>query len=458
MFAQRSLFEDDRPAAPSTPSFSEERPTTASYRPGTASTTLADDDDPNAAETPAMKRKKLLERQQAMLAARKDKLKNAGIVRVNENSVNRPTSASTTRPTTATIVQPKRIVEAKPEVKSAATPTPVPASTSRPGMEVATPGSAASTPTAVTRTAELKDVIAEKEKEKELKGMSEVERDMLAQGIAPVFDPVKRGPAAGKIDFTDMRTALTSPVPKGIVLQCYILRNKKGLSNKMYPMYELYLEEEDKFLMAGKKRSKNKTSNYLLSMDKKSLDKDSSAYLGKLRSNFVGTEFVMYDKGLNPKDVDPATAAVSLLTVRQELGVVLYESNILGSRGPRKMTAMVPTVKKDGTRTIYRPMKEAEGMLAQYKGGNASDMLLLQNKTPKWNEQVGAYVLNFNGRVTMASVKNFQLISSDDPENVLLQFGRIAKDTFTMDVQWPLSPLQAFSICLSSFDYKLACE
>jgi hypothetical protein len=58
----------------------------------------------------------------------------------------------------------------------------------------------------------------------------------------------------------------------------------------------------------------------------------------------------------------------------------------------------------------------------------------------------------------MASVKNFQLVSPEDHEAVLLQFGRTGKDMFTMDYQWPLSPLQAFSICMSSFDYKLACE
>jgi Tub family len=56
---------------------------------------------------------------------------------------------------------------------------------------------------------------------------------------------------------------------------------------------------------------------------------------------------------------------------------------------------------------------------------------------------VGAYVLNFNGRVTMASVKNFQLVSPDDHETVVLQFGRVAKDVFNVDYQWPLSPLQA---------------
>ena len=41
---------------------------------------------------------------------------------------------------------------------------------------------------------------------------------------------------------------------------------------------------------------------------------------------------------------------------------------------------------------------------------------------------------------------------------VLLQFGRIGKDTFTMDMQYPLSPIQAFQICLTSFDNKFACE
>ena len=67
-------------------------------------------------------------------------------------------------------------------------------------------------------------------------------------------------------------------------------------------------------------------------------------------------------------------------------------------------------------------------------------------------------MLNFGGRVTQASVKNFQLVSPDDHETVVLQFGRVQKDVFNMDFAWPLSPLQAFSICLSAFDYKLSVE
>ena len=35
---------------------------------------------------------------------------------------------------------------------------------------------------------------------------------------------------------------------------------------------------------------------------------------------------------------------------------------------------------------------------------------------------------------------------------------QVGPDTFTLDFQAPLSALQAFAICLSSFDHKLACE
>ena len=97
-------------------------------------------------------------------------------------------------------------------------------------------------------------------------------------------------------------------------------------------------------------------------------------------------------------------------------------------------------------------------MMTKFKDKQMRNLTALINKPPRWNEQVGAYVLNFNGRVTMASVKNFQLVTPDDHDAVVLQFGRVGKDLFTMDYQYPLSPLQAFAICLSSFDYKLACE
>jgi tubby-related protein 1 len=101
-----------------------------------------------------------------------------------------------------------------------------------------------------------------------------------------------------------MRRFLATPVPKNCgVVQCYIRRNKSG-TNKLFPIYSLFLKEGDVFLMASRKRPKNKTSNYLITMDQHDMNRSGSAYLGKLRSNFVGTEFQIFDDGVNPKDTE----------------------------------------------------------------------------------------------------------------------------------------------------------
>jgi tubby-related protein 1 len=259
------------------------------------------------------------------------------------------------------------------------------------------------------------------------------------------------------LNLSDMRQFLTNPVPKGCgVVQCYIRRNKNG-TNKIFPVYSLYLKEGDRFLMTSKKRPNNKTSNYLISMGEGDMNRDGVNYLGKLRSNFVGTEFQVFDNGISPKEAGMDDSSSS---IRKELGSVIYAANVLGSRGPRKMQVAIPAVDENNQITTWRQgsTNDQEDILGRIRDRNLRDLVYLINKPPRWNEQVGAYVLNFNGRVTMASVKNFQLVDPDEQNTVVLQFGRVGKDDFTMDLQWPMSPLQAFAITLSSFDSKIACD
>jgi hypothetical protein len=88
-----------------------------------------------------------------------------------------------------------------------------------------------------------------------------------------------------------------------------------------------------------------------------------------------------------------------------------------------------------------------------------------RNKEPYWLESIRAYSLDFQGRVTLPSNKNFQLEMDTNREAVSLQFGKVvsADDgatshaVYTLDVAWPLSPIQAFGIAISSCDRKLAC-
>ena len=84
--------------------------------------------------------------------------------------------------------------------------------------------------------------------------------------------------------------------------------------------------------------------------------------------------------------------------------------------------------------------------------------ITLINKPPTWNDAVGAHTLDFRGRVTQSSVKNFQLVDEQNQDEILMQFGRVDKDVFTLDYQYPFSAYQAMAIALSSFDSKLGCE
>nr|XP_051684716.1 tubby-related protein 2 isoform X6 [Oryctolagus cuniculus] len=266
--------------------------------------------------------------------------------------------------------------------------------------------------------------------------------------------PSKPGPRLGE----DLEAYVLQPAPQGHMVQCRISRNKRDVDRGMFPFYHLYLEAEEglkHFLLAGRKRRRSKTSNYLISLDPTDLSRDGNNFVGKVRSNILGTKFTIFDNGVNPKRryLTPGTSRL-----REELGVVCYETNVLGFRGPRKMTVIIPGMDRKNQRIRVQPQNEQESLLGRFHRGAKQGLVLLRNKYPSWSEENGAYVLNFHGRVTRASIKNFQIVHLDDPNCLVLQFGRVAPDMFTMDFRFPLCPLQAFAICLSSFDGKLACE
>jgi tubby-related protein 1 len=333
-------------------------------------------------------------------------------------------------------------------------------------------------------------MVLELEEEKEQSG-NDVHAVLAAHGLSGVYDPspqtqssIPRPMAArppSSIDLASLSPEqlmhfLVNPVPKEMgILECRIIRDRGGLA-KFHPKYTL-ATETGVHLLSSKKRAHNKTSNYAIMMDSNAnFDKDDDGYLAKLRSNFVGSEFSLFGRGLNPSKVKNAEIGQAIASVRPELAVIMYMSTLWGKkpRGPRKMQVVVPFVTSRGDVVESRPLTDDGGLMtiaralpprpdgpaARHPTPNPSrdTCELFHNKPPKWNDTIGAFVLNFNKRVTMASVKNFQLVGNDDPDVVFLQFGRAGKEVFTMDVRYPMSVVQAFGICLSSFDYKLCCE
>ncbi|XP_052749912.1 protein king tubby 1 isoform X2 [Galleria mellonella] len=251
-----------------------------------------------------------------------------------------------------------------------------------------------------------------------------------------------------------VETFVVTPAKHGTLYKCRIARDRKGMDRGLYPTYFLHLEKDygkKVFLLAARKRKKSATSNYLISTDPTELTRTADSFAGKLRSNLLGTAFTVYDNGKAWRKHDHART-------RHELAAVVYDTNVLGFKGPRKMTVILPGMTQDRQRVTIAPQDDSETLLERWKSQTLDDIVVLHNKTPVWNDETQSYVLNFHGRVTQASVKNFQIVHESEPDYVVMQFGRISEDVFTMDYRYPLCALQAFGIALSSFDSKLACE
>ncbi|KAI9100459.1 tubby protein-like protein [Phlyctochytrium arcticum] len=261
---------------------------------------------------------------------------------------------------------------------------------------------------------------------------------------------------ATRSGIADIDAFLHKPIPMGQKVLCEIRRRRDGL-DKLSPRYELYIEESDDnkvFVLSAQKRRKSSTSHYKISKTRFPGKDDKEHVVASVRSNFLGTAFAIYEHGTSQTDENGKSIRVE----RQEYGAALYEPNLLGFKGPRKMTVILPTMTKEGKRSEFRPSDEKESLFGRYRSGNDRDILTLHNKAPQWNEETQSFVLNFNGRVTHASVKNFQIVHDNDLDYIVMQFGRVSEDTFSIDFQYPMSCIQAFAIALTSFDAKLACE
>lgn len=261
------------------------------------------------------------------------------------------------------------------------------------------------------------------------------------------------------VGLEDMVAYIHQPIQKGKVFKGRIFRNKSGgLRSKMCPRFEFFSDDGDTFMMGAKKRKHKRTPNYLISLDQK-VKKMGGGTQGKVRSNFKGTEFLIYDKGKNPKEKNCRPQEI-----RKEMAAVTYASNVSGN-GPRRMEVCIPRPGRheDDEISFVDSTDSSRSLIARIRDGMHEGVILACNKLPSYDAERGCFTMNFEGRVKMASVKNFQLVPNDEenPENndhVMLQFGRWDKNNFNVDARWPMTPFQAFSICLTSLDNKWATE
>ncbi|KAG4189627.1 hypothetical protein ERO13_A08G234300v2 [Gossypium hirsutum] len=282
---------------------------------------------------------------------------------------------------------------------------------------------------------------------------------------------VKASPASGKITFP---SCLKQPGPRNLPNQCIITRNKKNSTFYLYLALSPSFTDKGKFLLAARRYRQGAHIEYIISLDADDLSQGSNAYVGKLSSDFLGTNFTIFDSQPPHSGAKPGSSRASRRFASKQIspqvpagnfkvGQLSYKFNLLKSRGPRRMVCSIKCPLPEENTAEYKHLDDGK---MKMPANTTSSHTVLKNKAPRWHEHLQCWCLNFHGRVTVASVKNFQLSATVDPnsggevdnETVVLQFRKVGDDTFTMDYRQPLSAFLAFAICLTSFGTKLACE
>ena len=108
--------------------------------------------------------------------------------------------------------------------------------------------------------------------------------------------------------------------------------------------------------MNAKKRSGNKTSNYIITSKEANYDRKSSHYIGKLRSNYGKSEYTIYNNGENWFK----NKNLKRNDIRDELGCIFYKQNTKDeSRG---FIAYIPEIDNDGNKYEFKPKEKDQTM------------------------------------------------------------------------------------------------
>lgn len=292
---------------------------------------------------------------------------------------------------------------------------------------------------------------------------------------------------------------LTNPVPQNITIQCHVIRKSKVfefymertnmraysgvnteytnelrqkllplqrsnsleqqmLANNLKPILIDFAETKlhsydvsNILLLRAKKKSRIRGNKYIISNQH-----NPEHRLGIVKSNFLGSEYVLSES-------------------RHQL----YESGLLkfshfedNSYSPIQIQAFLTKEPRDGIESKFKnrfatPSASSTQILPNNNNNNEETesktttsidtIQWYENIRPEWDDNRGSFVLNFDhNRVLELSVKNFKLAHHEQPLKSILQFGRTNdRNKFILDFCYPLSPLQAFQICLAVVDPKL---
>ena len=135
------------------------------------------------------------------------------------------------------------------------------------------------------------------------------------------------------INKEERREAIYSPLQFNQHSFVYFKRYQSGFNENFQ-----VIGEDLKPIIFCQNQSGSIGCNYYFSLTKE-MNKNIPAYLGKLRGNAAGSIYQLYDNGLEP------TNDYNRSKFRVNMAYILYQTNILGMNGPRKLKVSIPNAK-----------------------------------------------------------------------------------------------------------------
>jgi len=254
------------------------------------------------------------------------------------------------------------------------------------------------------------------------------------------------GPVLSMPDVSNTPAFNLTPVAAGEIFQCLLRREKSFMGP---PTYYMYTPDGAQFLMAARRRKGVATANYLISTTKNEIKKESATIIGKVRARdgmpYKPHEYMVYTNGENPGKCEDEKQ------VREELAFVQFTQakNFKDVTNAPQMRVCVPSTQPNGQSYKIKPMTDEHDDRSSMvnlidKAASAKELTML------WTAPEVSFPLEFHGgRKSEPSVKTVALASEAGP---CLKFGKVGKEDFLVEFLHPLSPCQAFGICLTLMD------
>merc|ERR1712039_932437 len=154
---------------------------------------------------------------------------------------------------------------------------------------------------------------------------------------------------------------------------------------------------------------------YMISTSQDDFESVSDSFVGRLSGNLLSTQYELVGRGRDPKKVKGTSAAVKAsstdcpgLAYREELAIIRFRKP---GDAPRTVEVAVPRPAADGSRQELRPKSPRSDGLRRawgpFKANQPTKWQCLVSPEARWDENRRVYSMNFHGRVSVSSSKNF---------------------------------------------------